>query len=80
MAYLPNRGSIYLKAGSSTHLVEHLCQLSHMPTTDSLSIFMNQFADRFKARTNGLIVRTDTADHFITDLVSYGWIRLVPDS
>lgn len=79
MAYLSNDKSIYLQTNSSIELVDQLRSLSQLPATVSYSMFMTQFAVVFKIKTQGLLLRTDTTDHFITDLVGYGWIKIVQD-
>ena len=40
-------------------------------------MFMRQFAIQFATLTHGLVVRTDTADNFVADLISYGWVKIV---
>lgn len=68
-----------LRASSSTDLVEQLRSLSALRDTDSLEQFMEQVATQFRVHTHGLIVRTDTTDHFIADLMQHGWIRVKSD-
>ncbi|RYC66633.1 hypothetical protein EQG79_29005 [Spirosoma sordidisoli] len=74
MPFQPTKKSIQLQASSPTQLVEQLRSMSPELATASLSLFMLEFAKQFKERTNGLIVRTDTTDHFIADLLDHGWI------
>lgn len=80
MAIPPNSKPIYFRANSSVQLVDQLRILSQMPATISFSEFMTQFTISFKRKTNGLLLRTDTTDHFITDLIGHGWIKIVPNS
>ncbi|WP_461091705.1 hypothetical protein [Spirosoma gilvum] len=80
MPNLPDSTPIYLRVSSSSELLDQLMKLSRLPVTGSQAEFMALFAARFRETTHGLPLRTDTGEHFIDDLISHGWIKLVSDS
>ena len=77
MGSLPSNRPLCLQAGSSHQLVEQLRAMSALGTEVSLFTFMNRFAWRFTNLTDGLLVRTDTTDNFVADLMAHGWIKIV---
>ncbi|QDK81588.1 hypothetical protein EXU85_24440 [Spirosoma sp. KCTC 42546] len=78
MAHSPRKGSIQLQASSSTQLVEQLQAMSHPPKNLSLSAFMIHFATQLMNK-RGELIRTDTPDHFIDDLIRASYIRISPE-
>lgn len=74
-------GSIYCQATSSAQLVEKLRHLSGYPATLPVSHFMIQFANLIQQGATGreLIVRTDSTDHFVDDLIECGLLKIRAD-
>lgn len=80
MAASSPRQPLLLQAGSSEELVEQLRELTQLPESVSLAEFMDRFAHRLEQISPGRRLRTDSSDHFIADLMEYGWIKLSSSS
>ncbi|MBC3787577.1 hypothetical protein [Spirosoma utsteinense] len=80
MVFSSGSGQTYCQATSSGQFVETLWRLSGLSATTSIPHFMIQLADHIQTRESGkeLIVRTDTTDHFVDDLIQCGLVKIVP--
>jgi len=65
-----------IQARSSVEVIEQFRMLSNMPATLSIHAYMRQVASRFERASGGLTLRVDTPDHFVSDLIRYGWLRV----
>ena len=66
-----------IQARSSVEVIEQFRMLSDMPTALSLHAYMSHVATRFERVSGGLTLRVDTPDHFVSDLIRHGWLRVV---
>lgn len=76
MAYFIDSPARPLADATPLVLVEHFRQSSRVGRHLSLPAYMLYFAQLFEDFSEGLLLRTDSPDHLVVDLIAYGWLYI----
>ncbi|OIN55625.1 hypothetical protein [Arsenicibacter rosenii] len=79
MKYLLEDGSGVVEAATATDLVAQLKGDGRFTADQTNEEYMRDFAIRFREFYGGNVIRNDTPENFIADLVREGWLSEVPE-
>jgi len=77
MYYLLNSCNKPLPVSSADEVLALFIRKSRSSHKQSAVDYMTYFAALFKDFSGGNVLRTDSPDHFVTDLVTHGWLSVV---